>query len=115
MKYLLLLYDDAVAVAAMTPEERRAIVDEHVAYARMLRDRSAHVSGEPLLGPEMARTVRFNGAGPQVTDGPFLEAKEALGGFYVLETADEAEAIELAKLVPHSPGLVAELRPIVDM
>ena len=115
MQYLLLLYDDAAAIDALTPEERRAIVDEHIAYSRMLRERSALVSGEPLLGPETARTVRFNGAGPQVTDGPFLEAKEALGGFYVIEAADEAEAVELAKLVPQSPGLVAELRPIAPM
>ena len=115
MQYLLLLYDDAATIDALTQEERRAIVDEHIAYSRMLRDRNVLVSGEPLLGPETARTIRFNGAGAQVTDGPFLEAKEALGGFYFIETADEAEAVELAKLVPRSPGLVAELRPIAPM
>ncbi len=51
---------------------------------------------------------------PIVTDGPFLEAKEALGGLYVLECASPDEAIELAKQVPRSPGLVAELSPIAD-
>ena len=50
-----------------------------------------------------------------VTDGPFLETKEALGGFYVLEAESIEEAAELIRPVPRSPGLVAEIRPIVDM
>jgi hypothetical protein len=115
MKYLILLYDDAAAVAALPDEQRRTIVDEHVRYAAMLRERGALVSGEPLHGPEKARTVRFDGDGATVTDGPFLEAKEALGGFYVIEAADEQAAIALAKQAPRSPNLVAELRPIADM
>ena len=115
MKYLLLLYDDAAAVEAMPAEARRAIVDEHIRYAAMLRERGALVSGEPLHGPERARTVRFHGNGATVTDGPFFEAKEALGGFYVIEASDEQAAIELAKQVPRSPNLVAELRPIADI
>jgi hypothetical protein len=116
VKYLLLLYDDAATIAAMTADDRRAMVDDHVAYATMLRERGVHRAGEPLDAPETARTLRF-GAGddPIVTDGPFLEAKEALGGFYLLECASDAEALELAKLVPRSPGLVAELRPIPDI
>jgi hypothetical protein len=115
MKYLLLLYDDAHAVEALPAAERRAIVDDHVRFAAMLRERGALVSGEPLLGPDRARTVRFGDNGASVTDGPFLEAKEALGGFYVIEAPDEQAAIELAQQVPRSPSLVAELRPIADM
>ena len=116
MKFLLLLYDDASAVAAMSPEGRRAIVDEHIAYSRMLRERGAHVYSDPLDEPAGARTLRFNGDGPPVvTDGPFLETKEALGGFYVIEADSIDEATELARGVPRSPGLVAELLPIADM
>lgn len=115
MKYLLLLYDDADAVAAMSDTERRAIVDEHIAFARMLRDRGAHLFSEPLGDPSTARTVRIVDGEPTVTDGPFLEAKEALGGFYVIECETEGEAIEIAGQVPRSPGLVTELRPIPDL
>jgi hypothetical protein len=115
MKYLLLLYDDAAAVAALPAEVRRAIVDDHVRYAAMLREHGALLAGEPLDGPEAARTLRFDGADATVTDGPFLEAKEALGGFYVIEAPDEQAAVALAKQVPRSPSLVAELRPIADM
>ena len=114
--YLLLLSDDAATVAAMTAADRRAMVDDHIGYATMLRERGAHRAGEPLDSPETARTLRFgDGEEPVVTDGPFLEAKEALGGFYLLECASDDEALELAKRVPRSPGLVAELRPIPEI
>ena len=117
MKYLLLLYDDTEAIEALRPEERRALVDEHVAFSRALRDDGAFVYGDPLSGPEEARTLRFasDGAGATVTDGPFLESKEALGGFYVIECATPDAAVALARRVPRSPGLVAELRPIPDI
>jgi hypothetical protein len=115
MKHLLLLYDDATAVAAMTDAERRAMVDEHIAFSRMLRDRGVHVYGDPLDDPATAKTVRLVGDEPVVTDGPFVEAKEALGGFYVIDTATVDEALELAAQVPRSPGLVVELRPIPEV
>ena len=114
MKYLLLLYDDAATVGALSPDERRAMVEAHVAYAGMLRERGAYVYGDPLDAPSTARTLRFTDAeaDPITTDGPFLEAKEALGGIYVIECASPAEAEELARALPRSPGLVAEVRPI---
>jgi hypothetical protein len=118
LKYLLLLYDDAATIAAMTADARRAMVDDHVGYATMLRERGVHRAGEPLDAPQTARTLRFGASGkedPVVTDGPFLEAKEALGGFYLLECTSDEEALELAKRVPRSPGLVAELRPIAEI
>jgi hypothetical protein len=116
VKYLLLLYDDAAAVAALSPAERRAMVDEHIAYAAMLRERGVHVYSDPLDDPASARTVRFGANGePLLSDGPFLETKEALGGFYVIDCASADEAVELAATVPRSPGLVAELRPIPEV
>ncbi len=113
MKYLLLLYGDPAAEAAAGPDGRAAMVEDHRRFSVMLRERNAIVLGEALLGPEETRTLRFEGDGqPIVTDGPFLEAKEALGGLYVLECEGLDEALELAKQVPRSPGLVAELSPI---
>ena len=114
MKYLLLLYGDPAAEAAAGPDGRAAMVDDHRRFSEMLRERGAIVLGEALQGPEETRTLRFDDGNPLpiVTDGPFLEAKEALGGLYVLECASLDEALELAKQVPRSPGLVAELSPI---
>ncbi len=115
MKFLLLIHGDAAAEAAMTDDERRAIVDQHIEFRRHLAERSPQVIGEALAPPEAGRTVRFDGDRMLVTDGPFLETKEALGGFYVLEAESVEQAAELIRPVPRSPGLVAEIRPIVDM
>jgi len=114
MKYLLLLYGDPAGEAAAGPDRRAAMVEDHRRFGAMQRDRDAIVLGEALQGPEETRTLRFDdGDGPPVvTDGPFLEAKETLGGLYVLECASPDEALELAKQLPRSPGLVAELSPI---
>jgi hypothetical protein len=113
VKYLFLLYDDAAVVGALSPGDRRRMVDDHIAYAGMLRQRGAYVYGDPLDDPSTARTLRFTSdADPIVTDGPFLEAKEALGGIYVIDCASEADAVDLATQIPRSPGLVVEVRPI---
>jgi hypothetical protein len=114
MRYLLLIHGDREAEAAMTPDERRAIVGEHIAFATMLRQRGAHVHGEALGDPADAAVVR-PGEKPVVTDGPFAETKEAIGGFYLVEVASRDEAIELAGRVPQSPGVAVEVLRIVDV
>jgi hypothetical protein len=115
MRFLLLLRGDAAAETAMTDAERRAMVDDHIAYTAMLRKRGAYVYGDPLAGPETGRVIRFDEPSPTVTDGPFVEAKESLGGVYVLECGSADEAVDLARQLPRSPGLVAELRPIPEV
>jgi hypothetical protein len=115
MKFLLLIHGDADAEAALTDAERRALVDQHIAFGRTLRGRGTTVSGEALEPPERARTIRFAGDGVTVTDGPFLEAKEALGGFYVIEAASMDDATDIAKGLPRSPGAFAEILPIADV
>ena len=115
MKFLLLLHGDTAAEAAMTDDARRSVVDQHIAFGRHLSERGARLLGEALAAPEEGRTIRFDGDDMLVTDGPFVEAKESLGGFYVIEAGSMDDATDLVRAVPRSPGLVAELRPIVDM
>src|SRR5262245_25083660 len=112
MRYLFLVHGDTEAEAAMTSDERMAIVREHMAYADMLRTRGVHVLGEALTSD--AATVR-PGGGALVTDGPFTETKEGVGGFYVVDCASRDEAIELAGLVPRSPGVAVEVLGIAEM
>ena len=113
MRYLFLLHGDATAEAALSDAERRAIVDAHGAFSGRLREAGAMVTGEGLEPPESARTVRWNSDGaPSVTDGPFAEAKEAVGGFYVIEAAGIDEAVRWARQVPRSPGLAVEILPV---
>jgi hypothetical protein len=114
MRFLFLIHDDAEAVAGMTSDERRAIVDQHIAYAAMLRERGAYVHGEALAGTDTAVVVR-PGERPLVTDGPFADTKEAIGGFYIVECVSRDEATELAGKVPASPGAAVEVLSIVDV
>ena len=115
MKYLLLLYGDPTAEAALGAQGRATMVEDHGRFSATLRDRGAMVLGDALVGPEETRTIRFDGDSPIVTDGPFLEAKEALGGLYMLDCASRDEGIELAKQVPRLPGLVVEMSPIAGI
>ena len=112
MRFLFLIHGDAEAEAALSPDDRRAIVDQHIAYAELLRERGAYVHGDALAGD--AAVVR-PGEKPLVTDGPFAETKEAVGGFYVVERASRDEALELAGLVPQSPGVAVEVLTIAEM
>ena len=106
MRFLFLLHGDAEAERRLSDAERRAIVAEHGTFAASLREQGAYVLGEALTGE--ALVVR-PGAPPLVTDGPYAESKEAVGGFYVVECASRDEALDLAARVPRSPGLAVEV------
>ena len=112
MRFLFLIHGDPAAEAALTGDERRAIVGEHIAYGTMLRERGAFVLSEALSGE--AAVVR-PGEKPFVTDGPFAETKEGVGGFYVVECASRDEALELAALVPDSPGMAVEVLTVAHI
>jgi hypothetical protein len=113
MRFLFVIHGDEETEAALTADERRAIVAEHMAYAAMLRERDAYVLGEALEGRSSAAVVR-PGEKPFVTDGPFAETKEAVGGFYVVDCESREDALQLAGRVPASPGVAVEVRPIVE-
>jgi hypothetical protein len=115
MRYLMLLYGDEQQEGSLSDAERHAIVDEHIAFSRRLREAGAHVGGEALGSSADARVMRRDGDRSVVTDGPFTETKEQLGGFYLLECEGMDKALSWAEQVPKSPGLVVELRPIVDV
>jgi len=112
MRFLFLIHGDREAEAALTADERGAIVAEHMAYGSLLRERGAFVLAEALTGE--ATTVHL-GDKPIVTDGPFAETKEGVGGFYVVECENRDEALELAAKVPRSPGAVVEVLTIAEV
>jgi hypothetical protein len=114
MRYLMLLYGDHEREGELSDAERRSIVDEHIAFATRLREEGAHVAGEALTGPAEAKVIRRDREAPVVTDGPFAETKEQLGGFYMLECERIEDALRWAEQVPKSPGLVVEIRPIAS-
>jgi len=111
MRYLFLLWGDEGAELALSADERRAIVERHVAFSRAIRDEGRVISGDPLGPSRRGRVLRRDGS---ITDGPYLETKEQLGGFYLVECADPEDAAAVAARIPTSPGLVVEIREIPD-
>ena len=116
--YLLLIYGDERQWAAMAPEERRKLGEAHGAFVAAAGAAGAAVlDGRELEPAQVATTVRA-GAGGQsmITDGPFLETKEAVGGYYLIEAADLDEVIRLAsRLYEATAGHSGvEIRPVVD-
>jgi hypothetical protein len=115
MRYLLLAWGDEQAEAALAREERMAIVEQHLAFQRMLTEGGHLVASGPLTAGDTTRVVRAHGGRTFVSDGPFAETKEQVGGFYLLECADLDEAVALARRSPFGPGGAVEIRPVADV
>ena len=108
MKYLLALIGDESRYADATPEQRREGMKEWDAFTRATTDAGAFVAGEGLQPSATATTVKIQEAGePIVTDGPFAETKEYLGGYYELECTAE-QALEAAAKCPDIAAVVAD-------
>lgn len=111
MKYMLLLADDG-----RWAEAPREVIDEMYGKIGAWWGRNAQagtiVDGAQLQPRQTATTVRFNGSKPMVTDGPFIEAKEAVGGYAIIDAESLDKAIELAKTWP--AGGAVEIRPLVE-
>ena len=115
MQFMLLIYGQEDAWSSMSDEQRQTAMTEYIAYTQELRDAGSFVSGEPLQATQSAKTVRVRGAETLTTDGPFAETKEQLGGFYLIEVADEAEALEWAAKLPGAKHGSIEVRPLMPV
>jgi hypothetical protein len=114
MKYLLALIGEEGGMEDASPEEMKAVMDRWDTYSKETVENGAFLAGEGLQPSETASTVKIeDGKEPTVTDGPFAESKEQLGGFYLLECKDLDEALEYAKRIPFENGWV-EVRPVMD-
>lgn len=110
-KYAILIYDDPAVYENMSPEAWGAVVDAHSTFVQQVFEVGGSLAGgEALAARREAVTIRGGGA---ATAGPFVETKEALGGFYIVEARDLDHAIEIAKGCP-APGGGVEVRPVVD-
>src|SRR4029453_13186151 len=97
-----------------TPDDMRAVMAAWDGYSQSLKDTGAFVAGEGLQESATATTVRgYEGEERLVTDGPFAETKEQVGGFYLIDVANLDEALEWAKKIPARGGGV-EVRPVLD-
>ncbi|HKH18646.1 MAG TPA: YciI family protein [Solirubrobacteraceae bacterium] len=113
MKYLLQIYDRGATeqVARLAAEEQQAIVGEYLAIGQS----PGVIGGEQLRPVETATTVRVQGGQTLLSDGPFVEAKEHLGGYFLVDAEDLDAALEIAARIPAARmGGVIEVRPVVE-
>jgi hypothetical protein len=114
MKYLMLVCWDADVMNGQpdpTPAELTEHEGERFAWLDDVQARSVRLDGDMLAPPRKAATVRVRGGKKSVTDGPFVETKEAIGGFDILECASMAEAVEIAAAHPVAQSGTIEVRP----
>lgn len=115
MRYLALIYSDERGVAEMTPDEKGAYVAAWMGYADEFAKSGKMLGGEALQPTLTATTVRHGNGGNLITDGPFAETKEQLGGYFVINADNLDEAIAWAAKMPNLPrGGSVEIRPIVE-
>jgi len=114
MRYVLLIGSDKSAPPPPAAQ-MEATVEGHMRFAEELHKAGKMVVGERLRPDGDASRIRLKAGQRQVTDGPFTETKEALGGFYLIECDSMAEAVELAKKIPLHEGGYIEVRPIWAM
>ncbi|MFD7447736.1 YciI family protein [Kitasatospora sp. NPDC059827] len=115
MKFLISLHINPAVLDALTDEEKAAIGAGHGAFIEELKASGELILTQALVDPSQAAVVTVRDGRPVVTDGPFLEAKEFLGGFYLLDCDDKERAVELAARIPDAAieGLGVEVRQVM--
>ena len=114
MRYLLMIYDTEVPAEQVSAEAWQQVMAEYDAFTAEVDKRGANKGGEALHETTKATTVRTRDGKVTITDGPFAETKEQLGGYYLLDVKDLDEAIEIAKLCPGAKSGSIELRPVME-
>ena len=115
MQYILLIYGDMSAFPEMSEEDQNANMKEWYDYSGWLRDKGWMRAGDALQDVDHATSVRVQGGDRLVTDGPFAETKETLGGYYLIDVADLDEAIEAAGRCPGARYGTVEVRPVMEL
>lgn len=115
MQYMLLIYDNEAEKNGMSPEERSRFFGEYFAFTKSIKESGHYRAGDPLQATSTATTVRLRGGKQLVTDGPFAETREQLGGYYIIEAQDLDEARGIAARIPSARIGSIEVRPIMKM
>ncbi|MFG2077609.1 YciI family protein [Nonomuraea maritima] len=115
MKFLLIMHMNPQVWDGLTEEQRQEVFDGHGAFMATTTKSGEMLGTVALADPSQSAVVRVQGGMPAVTDGPYAEAKEYLGGYYLVECDSKERALELAALIPDAsvPGLGIEVRPVV--
>lgn len=112
MKYMLLIYS---AESSWTEDERQACMLESMRISQELAQQGKWIAASPLHSVSTATSVRVREGQRQITDGPFAETTEQLGGYYIIDVADLDEAITIAARLPPSQMGTVEIRPLFPL
>jgi hypothetical protein len=115
MRYMILIYNDPTVFMSMSEEQQGAEFAAYMAWNEDAGQRGVLRDGIQLQPPNLATTVRVRDGKTLLTDGPFAETKEVLGGIYVIDCKDLNEALELAAKLPPAKHSSVEVRPIMEL
>jgi hypothetical protein len=115
MKYMCLIYYDEKNLDSLSKNDFEALVDEALDYDEELQEKGQSLARGALQSIQTATSIRFQGGKPSITDGPFVETKEQLGGIVVIEANDLNEAIQIASKLPPARIGGVEVRPIREL
>ncbi|MDV3222060.1 YciI family protein [Intrasporangium sp.] len=115
MKYLILMQVDPSVLESLTEEQGQQIQQGHGAFMAATKQSGEFIGTQALADPSQSKVIRSREGRPEVTDGPFVEAKEFMGGFYLIDVENEERALELARMIPDASidGLALEVRPVM--
>jgi hypothetical protein len=115
MKFLLVLHNNPAVLEALGEEDQQKLMNGHSAFIETVQKSGELVVTQALGDPSQSAVVRVRNGVPVITDGPYLEAKEFLGGYYLVDVADRERALELAGQIPDASidQLGVEVRPIM--
>ena len=115
MRFMFTIYHDENELAAMPEKEMRDLVDASIEYAEEIRRSGHYIASDALQRTGTARTIRIRAGKVSTTVGPFVETKEKLGGFFVIEAKDMDEACAVAARFPPARVAVIEIRPVQEL
>jgi hypothetical protein len=115
MKYLCLIYGDEIQWEKRPKAEMEAVSGEYFAFTDNIVESGHYIGAAPLKPTRLATTIRVREGKASITDGPFAETKEQLGGYYLIEAKDLNDAIQVASRIPGAKWGSIEVRPVAEI
>jgi hypothetical protein len=113
MRYMLLIHGEESGWDELSDAERKVQYERYGTLQRQMEEQGHHVAGDEIAGAASAKLVRVRGGEALVSDGPFAETKEQLGGYFVVD-CDLDQALAYAAAIPAAEGGTIEVRPILE-
>ena len=114
MKYMLMIYMNPATWESLSEDEHNEVFRGHADFQKLITESGEMIGTEALADPTNSATVRVRNGVPAVTDGPYLESKEFLCGYYIVDCESRERAVELAAKIPDARFTAMEVRPLLN-